>query len=692
MGSRGISFVVAALLLCTAPFVVAQSDGEVRLTDGSADVRVDLQAGGVAPAGGFEDIDLEEAWLGKETPDAISMGFRLMDWETPTRNPREIYSSPDYELHFRFKDSAYRFVYWDYSPCDGTGARYETRHVSAPAWNYVACIPVVVDKTAGTLQVALSKSLILDGNSVPARAGDLLEDFFAATVDQYQWGHAGDRVPDDGTGPAFLLRLGQSGGADLQLSSPSRLRFSNGGSTSFLFPIDVENRADEPLTVSLASENVPAGWEIDVPPTVPLETRSVRRVPVIAAVPFQHEHGFTEEFVIAAQPVEDPLLRANLTLGVAFPAIPQPAGHHDTMWLHSRPANFSNARDVVAISGYELWFNPLETDPDPEAQDTHVGYESQVEDGDQVDFVWNFPLKPALRMGLDFDPRRPGLLRTAVEAGLPEADSELAANLWYCAPTVRTGQEAGLHGCARGSWFRVAHGTTDIGALSPNAPRDVEVTIAVDPQYDLIDHVEGANLRLELRLSLPRGTGNADMRGVLLYADRSQFTLPLFEYHDPLEQAFEDAGPLQLIPQSSTLEKEANPGKTSAFMFRVRNDGAKPMHVELDVQGIRREWASWQSTGLELSAGDEAEARLAVSVPFEAVHGERAEIFAIARDVEDDGVVAVSRVRVTVNDAMEIKDEAEDVEAAANQPFLEMGTFAAVAVALIGYRRRRQGR
>lgn len=206
----------------------------------------------------------------------------------------------------------------------------------------------------------------------------------------------GDRAPfPDGS---FLSVPGAIG--DLSLATPLATRFSNGEATTLHWPVEVTNHGGRDLDATL-SLSAPGG-EGRAPPGVRLGPGESKVVNVYVTLPFAHDHGSQRSFQLTVDSGSGD--RATLALGVDYPAIPQPAGHHPDLWLHGNVERFA---DALPLYG-EHWMNTAEEDERSNAAqvggDTGTCPNSPTQPlggKTEAGTLWTFRLDPGLRMGLD---------------------------------------------------------------------------------------------------------------------------------------------------------------------------------------------------------------------------------------------------------------------------------------------------
>lgn len=329
---------------------------------------------------------------------------------------------------------------------------------------------------------------------------------------------------------------------DLSLATPLPTRFSNGEATTMHWPIEVANHGTRDLDVRL--DLSAAGAEARAPPGVRLAGGQSKVVNVYVTLPFAHEHGTQRTFLLTADSGAGD--RATLRLGVDYPAIAQPAGHHPDLYLH---ASVQTLAGTLPVFGSQ-WMNTA-TEDDRANADEVGGNQGVCPDatpqplGGSLEWgtLWVFGLDPGLRMGLD---GRPG--------DLASLDVELVG-----AAAMPPGR---LHGrllldSQRGddgdfSLFET-NATTQATAAVPATPgptrQAVKLDLPMPPELDLVPPSRAENLLLALLFCLdappPGGFAVSTAASLATFVDAQpyslasggQLRLPLEEYHDAVDLA-----------------------------------------------------------------------------------------------------------------------------------------------------------
>lgn len=588
----------------------------------------------------------------------------------------------------------------------------------------LASIPMETKASENGYVFTVQKRLIFNENRVPGQFGTTLRNI-SASATQYYGGvffvpggdptggiTASDRTPS-AIDQVFAFLRGSRSRGHLALFAQDPIRVSNGEATTIVFKVDLLNHNNQPMTVELGSKVPRPEWTVRTPALLKVDASSTVSFPVILALPFSHDHGKTVTFEVTAQALDDAGSGSSVELGVFWTDIPQPSAHHNgEQWFHSAPSDMQrlDALDpVFPLRAY--WFNGIEKDPDPEADDANVqaffnDYFACLFPGQNqlpscslppyFRFNWFFPLSPPLLLGLDFDLNRTGSMVFDIIPKLPASNARIMVKLLYCDPSAAPGGRftPGSFSNSTCSAYTtlLAQGVSG-GTLASGVENHFEVPLNIEPTADYIPYKRGHNIGVQVIVDTdtPQNLIFTEPRPEFV-TKKAKIYLPLIEYHDPIDQAFENVGSLAL-ESLSPFEKFVNPGKTTVFRFDVKNQALQAQRVRLEAQGVHAEWTTLVGpTEFELAPMENRTVTLAIRAPDDAQNEERAELFLVAQNVDDAAVVAVTRLRATVVTDPEIEDEAGLIgarEAQADTPGPSAVVFlAALALLLLADRRR----
>lgn len=710
------------LLILLAPLYVAQSPPaagptpqEVRHVDSPDDVKVvspGAPSQNASATGQADTVDIRELWLGAETEKTFEVGIRMKALPPATGPPvtRSIY--------FDFDSVKYRIVSGQRGPGQDAQAQLQAYDQGVERYRTTQQITGTVDASTSSVTYTIPRDFVVNENHVGLRFGDSLQNISAtasrSVVFQFPFSPTGaslfDRAPDDGFLPPFNFALGRVGAGLLALVADDPIRVSNGESTTIVYKVALINQGAEEVSVQLETQGLPTDWSARIPSLLDVKAKESVTFPVIVAVPFTHAHGETAVFTIRAEAVDDANTWSSAQLGVYWTQTPQPAGHHPDMWLHSAPADFD--QDLAGVFGTAFpfrsaWINPLETDPEPGTDDADVPAffneelgnflgsrgQSPPPSGTQWTTEWFLPLSPELLIGLDFDLARHGLLKAAVRHTVP-ASVTLEARLLYCDPDGQ-GQAINCTASFQAQWLEqpLASGKSDPRTVTNGEVVGYEIPLTVDASADFLTYKRGANIALHLVLSSdrPQNTLNQPRPELIIKgSEHAMLSLPLIEYHDPIDQAFENVGSLSLSALTP-FEKKVNPGEVALFRLMLNNTGKEAVNVGLEIVGENIAWVSIiGETQFELPAGGAREIVVKAAPPADAADQDRAVVTLVAQSLDDATVVTVKKLLATAVKNEDIADESGQLSDGPKKdtPGVEAVTLSLSLLALASVSRR----
>lgn len=358
---------------------------------------------------------------------------------------------------------------------------------------------------------------------------------------------------------------------DLALATPLPVRSSNGEATTFHWPVEVINRGARDLEVALALD--PDGADARWPQSLRVPAGANATVNVFVTVPFAHQHGATRSFPLTAR--SDGGDVAVLRLGVDYPAIAQPAGHHPDLYLHGGVRHLLG-NDALPIDSGLPWMNTLEEDPAGTAS-LIAPREDNCPRGPDVpapppvgpfepptDFgsFWSIPLQPALAIGLDGRVGEAATLDLELVAEAAMPPGRLYGRL------TRTSESFDGFGpfFNRTDPFRAEAG---IAALPGPGRVSLHLDLPMPPSLDLVPPSRNENLLLALIVCLdtPVPAGHAptlanSFAGILAHSAYALGTgghlrLAVDEYHDVVPTHAPSPGEGQAQPAAQAGGKDA---------------------------------------------------------------------------------------------------------------------------------------
>lgn len=548
---------------------------------------------------------------------------------------------------------------------------------------FIAQFPVAVDIAAGTLAVEIPKVYLVSAEGrVPGR-GDALELRAVESTASVGFGPLGtvqlyDRMPDEGDGATLVLAQGDFTQGRVVLSSPDRVRVSNGGATTFVFQATIRNTGEVETEFDLALEDVPEGWNASVRSPLKVPRAEERTVSVLVSVPFAHDHGGYSSFNLTVQSQADPATRAKMRLGILHTPIPQPAGHHPDLYLHAEERDVGGPAAGALNTAFPSGFGWMNTQADHTEDAPYVTPNSF---GD--DTAWHIPLNPALQLGLDFDLERLGELQASI-LGRRTGEAELAATLYY---ETAEGDEDDR--------IVLAEAEPVTLTLDPQTPTPFALTLIPTNESDYIAYRNGARMVLVLALEgAPTDRARFTTLDPWLMVEDFVLSLPLNEYHDKLTGLHEAAASLEIVA-NGPVEKLGLPGSVLTYAFSVRNGGPTDVFV-VDLAGNHAHAGIAVPAGeLPLATGETREITLAVEVPIDSNEGEEIDVLLFVHGRDDPSKMAIARTKTRVtHDATQAHEdearlllEAQAREAPTPGPALAL-TLAIILVATLARRRQ----
>jgi PGF-CTERM protein len=722
-----MALVVAAVV---APLAAGQTAiASPRLAeDGSADVAFDANGVPAAlPGGRMGPVDLVGLAL-EESASDITVRLTVADLEPDGEAP--FLESAQYEVGLRHNDRTYRVVVFRSMLTEVQyGGFLAAGQTGQPFTSVIADLVVTADPATATIVAVVPRDLLIDSQGSAPFPGRTLEGFWVystAIVDtsgiviggspaggaEFPTVRVYDRMPDQGNGSlGWPIQIGLRQTGAMHLSSLTPIRASNGEATTFLFEVDATNRGPTQRFV-LEASGVPAGWLVQLPSeSIEVAEGQSARLPILVTTPFAHQHGNLQTFVVEATGASQPDDVGRIRLGVRYTSPAQPAGHHPTLYIHTSPYNgdptlptaFSTA---FGLEWRSLYANTLADDPLDAGVPVGGVFETLDLDGGvpRLTYSWFVPLGPPLEMGLDFDLAATGSIAAAFDTVLPLPGAVFEGRVIQSVPDGRTQQDCTQGGCTSEDFYLLFGTHTTVATFAPTAAKDVlpattgasfATTVQATPAGDYLPFTKGAQLGLQLNLTFTRADPFLGPHDLPKLAG-GETTLPLLEYHDPVDQSFSGMAGLMLHVEGEP-ERLVNPGRTVVFDLALSNHGQEAGTYHLTVTGTNAEWASLiGDIHLTLAAGESRAVALAVAVPASATDAQVADLVVTASDPQDPTARTLARLVAVVDTDADHPDEAGRVPGLAaeltkkDSPGLAPSVaLAALAAAALVLRRRR---
>jgi hypothetical protein len=677
------------------------------------------------PGTTYDTLDLR-ALTAVETPTEVQLTLAVTAIDPNAL--QIVLSSVEYLVRFQHGQAYYSVRIFAYAT-PGGGAQYigqlETFDPARPDdfGAYVAGVPVTADSAARTLTVTLPRDLLIDEEGSPPYPGRLLEGFtvtasflgggtimingqFVSTLPGVV-----DRMPDAGAGLVplpFQYGIVQTG--SLRLSSEEPFRSSNGEATTFVFRVNATNLAPQEQLAEFVIVGAPAAWDVRTPGLVRLPANGTQEFPVIVRTAFMHAHGSATAFNVELVSQDDPSSVGRVQIGLRYPKIAQPAGHHNTVYLHDIDTTGDPAAMALATAlhlavggdiGRFLYFNtalPEDDDQDSSTPVTGRACDTQVLDNETVTttYCWEAPLLPGLEMGLDLDLATQGHYKFPIHSLAPLPGARMQGELVYYPPLPEPDPNSPEP-------FIIFPEPVTIALLDPSARTEVgangdatfEGTITALEAGDLITYQRGAYLGLEISLLSARPDNT--FLGPRLEPDLvpgGELTLPLLEYEDPVDESFQALGSVHLLLDGES-HRDANPGDTLVYRVTVHNAANGSHAFQALLVGSNLAWARIvEDPTFRLAAGDSRGLTVAVTVPEDALDDDRADLVLEVTARDDISARGIVRLVTTADTDAEHEDEASllgsDAHKAKDTPTVALVPLLAVLAAVAWATRRRK--
>lgn len=733
------ALVLAVALTVTAYLPGAAAQQAVALLDDTPGDMQTVVAGNSAgpPGGRFAASDLVALSVEETLTD---LTFRLQVASLSASPEVPLFESTRYTVNFAHEGVVYRVMLFRMATPEAAeyGGRLYVLDKGRDAYSPLEALVVSADPSSNTISAAVPRVLVLDREGAAPFPGRVLSGFRAESSslglsDRPVWlGPAGyqemaptgvrDAMPNAGNGTLdFAIRLGLQQTGDARLKADVPARASNGEATTFVYPVNATNLGPA-QRFTLATAGVPSAWQVDLPSElVEIAANTTVILPIVVSMPFAHQHGAFEGFTLEMSGLDDPTDVGRVQLGVRFVQPPQPAGHHDTQYLHTFMPDgqdqFSQAfTTVFGFDPNQMYFNTLTPDEDPNDSKMPVGGFT-IGGGmtgvptvpPTTTYTWTVPLSPGLALGLDFDLARVGDMRIAVNTVVPMTGATLTGRVVHTIPDARDcdggfGRDRDEE-CRYDDYFFGAGTHVTAATIGPSAAQDVgantngatfQAPIVATPAGDYLPFHPDATLGLMLNLTFTTVDPFVGPDTAPKIAG-GQIVLPLLEYHDPVDQVFSTLSSL-MIAVRGEQQRLVNPGKTALFDLELMNHGDGTASYDLELTGPNQQWA--QILGdrrVTIQGGASRSLGVAVTVPPKAFDGDAADLVLAAVDTRDPAARTLARLVATVDTEAEHPDDAALVPGLESRlskkdtpaPGLPLTVLALAALALAFSRRRR---
>jgi hypothetical protein len=564
-----IKIILAVALLLTAPISMAAG---IEVQDAIGDVLI-LEA--VSDPGAFSHADWSRASLTEPSKDSLLLIVTRATGDAPA--PTSTVTNIRTSLSLDVAGSMISLIPYFDGCAPGVAVFVQGAQIG--------CADMHESMSSGftTWQISIPKEFL--STSEPIRTGDVVSnlrghsEWYNPLTDEIIY--ATDDFSADGQ--ELVIALGDASGGDLAVSAEVNERSTNGANQVLAYSVNVTNLGAKVLTVALQAE-APSDWIITLLPTATIPPGESVNVPVLATIPFAHLHGHREVFTVRADDVAESSNWGSTELSVHWTSTPQPAGHHNQLFVHSRAAGSFDPLGLVPRQ--DAWMNTVQEDPGEETSDELIlpnkGGPTFLVTGEQS-LAWRIPLEPQLGIGLSARTEEVGRLEALFSTAI-EGEAELESSLVYCIGLDCT-ILASASGIASGSEFAF-----DLDMVMAESFSDVQFALGGSLFFDI-----------ELTTNRPQNLGVV-FDGILLDPKGTTLTLPLNEYVESVDAALIGVGGIFIeLPEGASYL--ANPGVPITVPLVIK----APLldSIELDVVGPSS--LSWRSTApVKASGGFEA--------------------------------------------------------------------------------------
>ncbi len=692
-------WICAALALLLLPTGGLAQDVPVQLIeDPAGDVQILGPDGAplVADPSGQDALDIVAGGVALETPELLALYVTVQNLAAASTAPS--LGPLAFTFDFLFGERGYR-VYAQVptgQPWEGVFQFDEPRAFlmegsQATGFRFVERVEATIDAGANQLVVTVPRALLLDHDQAPLARGRSITDVVlqTATGPTMQFGipdgqggvvasaaspQWADRAPSDGDGANYRMLTGtevQRGDIFSDVLDP--VRWTNGEATTLSYSVRLSNRGPDAERVTARVTGADPSWEVAHSELVELAAGESRNVTLLVSIPFVHQHGKLHGFDAIFESASGDMATARL--GVYWPRIPQPAGHHDTVWFHGAVLEQNQAPFDTLFPGNAGWFNAAEAAVDELDTGTAIPAQASIPPGLLAAFgggtegfaFWSIPMAPELRIGLDFDLTRLGSFSTSIDLPAPVNDAEVEVVLLL-------EERENVRGFFQGDnvdRMVLAAGNASFAGVQ-SGTLDVLMDLRPTPEADLVPHSQSReaerNLIVQVLLSgsAMAGTGFARQEAIQYTIDptKSAMTLPLFEYHEAVDLAFTTDRSIDLVVGERGQERSVNPGRSVVYVFELDYKGASADTFELSLSGTNAEWATILGDALvRLEPGTPRTLALKVSAPKGAFAGDTADVTLTATSTSNAAVQGGVRTLTRVVTDQDIPDEENEAMA-----------------------------
>ena len=461
---------------------------------------------------------------------------------------------------------------------------------------------------------------------------------------------AWDAVPVESP---VALQLPSQQSLVLVASTQHPLRFSNGEATTMHWPIELENKDSEAMEV-IFEWDVPDNIEVQIPASVVIEAGETAYINAFASLPFAHQHGTQLNLPLHARSSSH---ETTIPLGVSYPATPQPAGHHNSLFLHGQAVTGASTAPGLA------WMNADQSDPTATASAIlPTSGQCLINDPEfQAGHGWRFPLQPRLLIGLD------ARVEESSQIGLELVSNEplLGGNMYARFLLGGSGDDI------------VLNTADEFVAVSPVAQAltggvvSVELEVPTPPELDLVPPTQAENLELQLVYcpDIPSAAGILVISATqaqnialpltgqdpaLYLTPNAEIRMPLNEYHDVISLPEAEHAVTLSIDEPV---RSAAVGAQVLFEVQVGMSAQAGDAYAVTLIGPSKSLATIHGAR-ELDGQDDSILPVSITIPDYASAGDILEFVVSAQNVDDPTDAHAIRLAVRVDPGSEADDSA----------------------------------
>ncbi len=664
------------VLLLLVPTVAAQADV---MQDEEGDVG--LMVGDVTQSvpGGLQDgIDLQYLKV-TETPTEFILHLGVKQLEQAND---AVVADRVHDITFRHGGQQF-LAYWNNFFLDGHYAALQRYDEGLGRYAFDRELTFSEDPEANEISLVIPRVALTDEQGAAPFPGRSLEDFRVVSQSPYIASRlvslfpalvTGDEslvvMEDTMEGGSYAVQIGMEQIGDARLYAAEPFRFSNGEASTFVYWVDAGFAGTETTSFTLGTQNVPAGWSVGVPAgSFDMAPGQTLRFPVVVDTPFAHSHGNSESFIVE---MRGPPHVGRVELGILYPEIPQPAGHHNVLKFWSR----INTDDIIGGPLAPV-HEPIHGNRGDELAYMNAAISNDADLEAAVDFEYGgggigiggqrywleIPLEPSLKMGLDFQAGETGTITFDIETTVPMTQAVVSAQLEHVVG-IREEFAPGAFVLDYQTMILATMPESTPFDLQPGQTKQVEAPLLLTPDADYVEYDPAAGLLLRISISDQTPGGGfyfAGINPVPRLAPGGSMELPLNEYQDPVDNLPQLTRGLSWT--LATTEKPINAGETVVFEA-VLSSAVEEDTFDVRLIGANHEWAELLGpTTVTLGLNESQEYIIAVAAPSNALPGDLADLVVEAVSRSDLSLRALAQVRATV-----VEEDVPDESALAVTP------------------------